>query len=456
MELSQPANGAAMAAGAQATDYVSAMRAAAHDAQRLEQLYQSARRAHEVSRFTTDLETVFQESPDNLLFAAWHFRLQEGATGGRLGRAWVLAIGLSVALGLVLWALSQPELTLPRGIPVLAIVWAPIIALFIIALLALAGRQLPWRLWVVAVSLAAVTAYVIAVAPYAAFPANRPGPENDYLMLMALHVPLLAWAALGLFVLGWRSSARNRFAFLTKSIETIGTTGVYMIAGGIFAGLTYLMFEAIGVDIPNPLLRLLLVGGFGLIPLLAVASVYDPAHSPEQQEFRRGFGRILAILMQALLPLTLLVLVIYLAVLPFNFLAPFNNRDVLIVYNVMLFAIMGLLIGVTPTTGDDFAARYQTWLRRGIVAVAALVALVSVYALAATVYRTTQDALTMNRLTIIGWNAINIGILIVLLARQFRAGNAAWIGAAQSAFRLGTRAYVVWAGFLVLALPWLF
>jgi len=308
---------------------------------------------------------------------------------------------------------------------------------------------------VVGTALAVVAAYVLTIA-YVVAPSRGPQFENGYLILMALHVPLLAWAALGIYVLGWRSQARNRFAFLTKSIETIGTTGVYLIAGGIFAGLTYLMFEAIGVDIPAPVLRLLYVGGFGLIPLLAVASVYDPVLSPEQQEFRRGFGRILAIVMQALLPLTLLVLVIYLAVLPFNFLAPFNNRNVLIVYNVMLFAIMGLLIGVTPTTSDDFSPRYQSWLRAGIMVVAGLVVLVSLYALAATIFRTSQGVLTMNRLTIIGWNAINIGVLVVLLVGQMRAGQTRWIAAAQSAFRLGTVAYVAWAAFLVLALPWLF
>lgn len=454
MELSQPANGANLAVGAP-TDYLSAIRAAARDPQRLEQLYQSARRAHEVSRFTTDLNAVFQGAPDNLLFAAWHYRLSEGATGGRLSREWMLAIGMSVALGVLLWLLSDPNLVLLGGAPILAIVGAPIISLFIMDFLALAARRMPLRLWLVAAALAAVTAYVVVIA-VVVVPPRGTSFANGLLILMALHVPLLAWAALGLAVLGWRSSARNRFAFLTKSIEAIGTTGVALIVGGIFAGLTYLMFGAIGVEIPNVLLRLLIVGGFGLIPLLAVASVYDPSLNPEQQEFRRGFGRILTIMMQALLPLTLLVLVIYLAVLPFNFLAPFNNRDVLIVYNVMLFAIMGLLIGVTPTTADDFSPRYQSWLRAGIVVVAALVALVSMYALAATVYRTSQDVLTMNRLTIIGWNAINIAILIVLLARQVRTRRDGWIAAAQGAFRLGTVAYVVWAAFLVLALPWLF
>ncbi|HEY7835126.1 MAG TPA: hypothetical protein VIG30_16235, partial [Ktedonobacterales bacterium] len=81
MELSQPVSGANLAASAPATDYLTAIRAAARDPERLEQLYQTARRAHEVSRFTADLNAVYAEAPDSLLYAAWHYRLSEGATG---------------------------------------------------------------------------------------------------------------------------------------------------------------------------------------------------------------------------------------------------------------------------------------------------------------------------------------------------------------------------------------
>ena len=39
------------------------------------------------------------------------------------------------------------------------------------------------------------------------------------------------------------------------------------------------------------------------------------------------------------MPLTLIVLVVYLAFIPFRFWEPFQNRDVLIIYNGMLFAV---------------------------------------------------------------------------------------------------------------------
>lgn len=450
MSQNQPADSSINASGG---DTLPAILAARSDPRALENLYRSAREAKSTHAYTLAIETAYRETPDNLLFAAWHYRLQSGATDESSARHanWRLAIPLSVALALIFWLLSDPGLILAQHVPYLAEIWAPITALALIAFLIFTARQGYSRAALVGLGLIAVTAYAVFMALRAVSTA-----QTQYLTMIALHLPLLAAVAVGLAVLGWGSSARNRFAFLNKSIETIGTAGVAAIAGGIFVGLTYGVFQAISVEIPDVFVRLLVAGGAGLIPVLAVASVYDPTLSASEQDFRRGFGRILTILMRALLPLTLLVLVIYICFIPFNFTQPFNNRNVLVVYNVLLFAIMGLLIGVTPISRDDVPTRYTEWLRGGIFALAALVTLVSLYALAAVIYRTTQDHLTMNRLVVLGWNIINIAILALLLFRQLRANKTAWVDALQSTFRFGTALYAVWGLLLVLALPWLY
>ncbi|HLZ22161.1 MAG TPA: hypothetical protein VKQ30_08570 [Ktedonobacterales bacterium] len=455
MNPSLPADSSALSPTAPAPSYLDVIRAEARNPERLEQVYQTARKERKAGQFATDMAVCHTEAPENVLYAAWYYRLRAEADehAGRLAANWRLAVPLSVALGLAFWLLSDPHWMLAGNIPLLALLWMPLTALALIWFLAVSARQ--HYVWPAGASIGvvAVTAYVLAIA------SARLAPAQQYLTLMVAHVPLLAAVAIGLCVLGWASSATNRFAFLSKSIETIGTAGVFSIAGGIFATLTYGMFQALNVEIPEPLVRLLLIGGAGLIPVLAVTSVYDPALSPEAQEFRRGFGKILAILMQVLVPLTLLVLVIYICVIPFNFAQPFNSRNVLIIYNVLLFAIMGLLVGATPMSLDDYSPRYARLLRIGIIAVAALVLLVSLYALAAILYRTALDGLTMNRLTVIGWNTINIALLALLLFRQARVGPAGrgdWVAAIHRVARTGTALYVVWALLLTLGLPWLF
>jgi multisubunit Na+/H+ antiporter MnhF subunit len=53
-----------------------------------------------------------------------------------------------------------------------------------------------------------------------------------------------------------------------------------------------------------------------------------------------------------------------------------------------------------------------------------LAALVSLYALSAILYRTIGGSLTMNRLVVIGWNTINIALLLILVVKQLQVPRA--------------------------------
>ena len=207
---------------------------------------------------------------------------------------------------------------------------------------------------------------------------------------------------------------------------------------------------------PELVQRLFIAGGGGLIPVVATAVIYNPTVPPAEQAFDEGLSKLVALLMRILLPLTLLVLLVYLAFIPFNFRAPFDNRDVLIIYNGMLFAVVALLVGATPVSLADISPRLARWLRLGIIAVAALALIVSLYALAAILYRTALDRLTPNRLAFIGWNVVNIGLLFLVLLFQARAKEGRWLHGLYRAYSAGTVAYAVWTLVVILAIPWLF
>jgi hypothetical protein len=82
--------------------------------------------------------------------------------------------------------------------------------------------------------------------------------------------------------------------------------------------------------------------------------------------------------------------------------------------------------------------------------------LVSIYALSATAYRTLEGGMTINRMTILGWNTINIGVLLGLIYKQWKVGQDQWAESLQHVYGLGSNAYLVWVLFLLLATPWLF
>jgi hypothetical protein len=438
-------------------NYQEEIRTSQADAKKIEQLYQMAQKENQMQAFRSGLLACYEETPDNLLFAAWFYRLQQTVEvvpeKARRGVNWVLAVPLSILTGLIFWALSDfNNLILLDHLPHLVLWWSPIATMSALIFMVVTARKNYVRGVALGLGLLAAAAYVMLLAPGL----EVSWKTNYYLDLAAIHIPLLCWIALGISILGFKSSTKDRFSFLIKSIEVMITAGLYLIAGMAFGGITIGMFEALSISLPDVWLRLIAAGGFGLLPVLAVASVYDPNVVPSEQDFNQGLSKFIATMMRLLLPLTLGVLAIYIIVIPFNFLEPYENRDVLIVYNLLLFAIMGLLLGATPIRGDDLSPQLQKWLRNGIIAVAILTELVSLYALSATVFRTIEGGITINRLTIIGWNTINILILLWLIYKQYKVEREKWIDALQTVFSLATNAYLVWGLFLVIAIPLIF
>ena len=82
--------------------------------------------------------------------------------------------------------------------------------------------------------------------------------------------------------------------------------------------------------------------------------------------------------------------------------------------------------------------------------------IISLYALAAILFRTWWDGFTPNRITVIGWNLINIALLGVLLVREWRGGDERWVAAAHRTFAQAMPVYAAWSLLLLVALPLLF
>ncbi len=437
--------------------YLASIRGLGADAEPLERLYHQAVRSGEADKFAEAVNTLYTEAPDNLLYAAWRYRFVYAAAQIKeRAIAWAWAIPLAVLNGLILWLLSGDTFFVKVNDAdfMLGVFLAvgPVCAVFIMLYLALAGAQRWRRLGVLATGLAAAMAYVVllypSIIPYAF--------QYQYVTLAAIHLSLLAVAAIGLYVLWHARDAGDRFAFLIKCLEVIILGGLFGIALGIFTGITVALFDALTVSVSELVVRLFVAGGGGLIPVLVVAILYDPNRDPGQQSFGEGLSKLVALLMRILLAPTVLVLLIYLAFIPFNFRQPFVNRDVLIIYNVMLFAVMVLLAGATPVRGAEPAERVQRWLRWGIVAAAALALVVGLYAFAAITYRTAIDRWTPNRVAFIGWNVINIGILMLLLIRQLQSGPDRWSEKLRRTFATAMIPYAIWAVAVLAIIPWLF
>jgi hypothetical protein len=443
--------------------YYDAINDHAQDAEHLEEIYQSALKGGQAGAFKEAIDAGYAAAPENLLFAAWFYRLQYAASRAKsFVIAWAWAIPLALVNALLFWWLSSDRFmitieTFRRGdrnyLPAIVLLAGSLSAVFILIYLTVTGQKRWWLSALTGVLLLAAAGYVLLTYPQTDLVLF----QEQYLTLMAIHLPLLAWAGVGAVLLFEHRDPVNRFAFLIKSLEIFIVGGLFVLAGGLFTAITFGLFDALDVTLPDSVMRLFFAGGLGLIVVVAVSVIYNPTVPPAEQSFDEGISKLVSMIVRLLLPLTLLVGVVYLVFIAFNFQAPFDNRDVLISYNIMLFAIVALLVAATPINLADTSPRLAQWLRLGIIGVATLALLVSFYALAAILYRTSIDRLTPNRLTFIGWNIINSGLLILLLFFQLRSKrNGQWLNGLYRAFSMGTVAYVVWIVVVILSIPWLF
>ncbi len=280
------------------------------------------------------------------------------------------------------------------------------------------------------------------------------GRTDDVATLVALHLPFVSWAVIGGGVtLGRTDRATHFYAYIVQSMEALITGGIFLVAGAIFGGLTLGIFAVFGLEFPLSVLRAAAAFGLGVIPVLAVASVYDPNVSPAQQR-PTGLARILRIMTWLLFPAALVVLSFYVIwFIPAYFWRAFNERTVLIVYNATIIAILTLLAATVSAPDDARERTNERLLRRGAFSLSVLTLLLNLYALAAIVTRTLQYGLTPNRHAVLGWNAVTLLMLAFLLARSWSAEPDDWPPKFRASMGRVMVLAVGWASWVIWGLP---
>lgn len=323
----------------------------------------------------------------------------------------------------------------------------------ILIYLALDGRATKrWRWYAIAVLAAALLGGIIAWMSW--------GRRDDVAGLTAIHLPFIAWAAVGVGVsIGYRNVAghgvaRQFYGFLVKSAETILTAGIFMLAGMILIGLSVGIFAALGVTIPEDVMRIVSSAGLGLLPILALASLYDSSRAPTDQSWSSGLARLLKILTRLILAPALLVLAIYIFwFVPMHFWQPFRERDVLIIYNATIMAIIATLACTVPDPVEQLSAKASRVLRYAIIAAGSLTFLLNIYALAAVASRTITWGLTPNRHAVLGWNVVTLLILGFVTLKLWRDKSETWPDAFRESIAISMLLAIAWALWVLFGLP---
>jgi hypothetical protein len=115
-------------------------------------------------------------------------------------------------------------------------------------------------------------------------------------------------------------------------------------------------------------------------------------------------------------PLVLITLVIYLFAVIYTHKDPYNNRDFLLIFNILLIGVMALILFSIAETSKSAVSNIGSFMLFGL---SILTIIVNGIALSAIVFRISEWGITPNRLAILGGNILILTNLLIVSYRLY-------------------------------------
>jgi hypothetical protein len=349
----------------------------------------------------------------------------------------IVAVALAVAAAVALKVPALFGLDFEKG----AAFYARNVSVLVLPFLA---GYFAWKRGLDAVALNLVAAAFVVAAFFAN--AYSFAPKSSTEPLLAMHLPIALWLAVGAAYAGsrWRQVA-GRMDFIRFSGELFIYYVLIALGGGVFTAFLALIFQAIGIN-PEWFIQ------NWLVPCGAAGAVVVAAWLVEAKQ--SVIENMAPVLTRLFTPLFALLLLAFLATVLFTGRGIAIERNMLIAFDLLLVVVLGLLV-YAISARDPQAPAGPFDLLQVVLVVAAL--LTDLVALAAIASRINEFGLTPNRVAALGMNAIllvNLGWSAVLYVRFIRArGSFAELERWQTSY---LPVYAAWAAIVVIAFPPLF
>lgn len=269
---------------------------------------------------------------------------------------------------------------------------------------------------------------------------------TDTSQLATLHMVFIFWVLVGVaFVGGASRDSAGTMNYIRYSGELLIYFSVIAIGGGLLMGLTIGLFEILGMDIGKWYIENIIP--YGVIGALIVASLFVTRIVVER-------FRIAPLLAKAFTPLFLLMVAGFLAAMVVQQQSPYEDRDFLLTFNILLLVVLGLCVFSVSERGSKDSGSVGDLLNISLVSITLIVDLI---ALSAILYRLSEYGFSPNRVAVLGANLLVFGHLAGILyhyvrfVRQ-RTGSESlknWIASFLSV-------YCGWCLFVAIGLPIIF
>jgi len=404
--------------------------------QRLEELYRSDK-----SGFEEAFAELYPEISHLEMATFWKARFDYGAgkqNAALISRMDLFYVALSCAVAGFL--IKLPDII---GFDAEATLFyqknAGLIVFFGLSLFALLKRDLlDMRLMLVSFAVFVLSAIYINLLPA--------GWERDSIVLAYLHLPLLMWCYYGFIFIGDGIKEKSkRMDFVKYNGDLAILLPLIAIAGGILTAVTIGLFSAIDLNIEQFYFENVVIVGAVSAPVVATWII---------REFPSVAGKIAPIIANIFSPLVLITLVVYLVSIVITGKDPYNDRDFLIAFNLLLVGVMAIIVFGVSGLSDGKAQRFA---QITLLALVIVTLIVDIVALSAIVYRLGEYGFTPNRTVVLGSNLLIFGNLALIMVDLYRANfKAKEIQQVETTIAAYLPIYAVWTIFVVFAIPLIF
>lgn len=270
--------------------------------------------------------------------------------------------------------------------------------------------------------------------------------NSDTIILACIHLPIFLWTLLGFtFSAGDMKNIGKRIGFLRYNGDLVVLSAIMVLSGIVFTGLSFGLFELIGLNIEKFYVEYVLVWGLSTIPILATLLVRN---NPQL------VGKISPIIAKIFTPLVAITLMVFLSAMAFTRKNIYHDREFLMIFNALLIGVMAIILfSITEVTKKDsnrvsllflFALSILTIITNGI-------------ALSAISFRIFEYGITPNRMAVLGSNLLIFVHLIGITYQLFQSiKKKSGMETIEHAIAYFLPIYGLWTAIVVFILPILF
>ena len=271
-------------------------------------------------------------------------------------------------------------------------------------------------------------------------------PDSDSIALACIHLPLLLWTILGVSFAGQNiKSIHSRLDFLRFNGETAVMCAVIGIAGALLMAITFGLFELIGIDMEPIFEKYILVFGLPSVPILAA---FLTQTNPQL------VNKVTPIIAKLFSPAVLIMLVIYLCAIIYSGKDPYNDREFLLIFNLLLIGVMALIFFSIAEHSGKGKLSLDIWI---LFSLSLVTIIVNGIALSAILFRISEWGITPNRMAVLGSNLLMLIHLLIIAFKIFKTikGKNQDLEVGKS-IAIYIPVYSIWATIVIFLFPVIF